>query len=317
LITLHDWLDIWLQEKAREVEDTSFDKYKLVARELKERVAPDVAMAYVQLSVLIDYIHDTAVRTSTATANKRRKTVREIWKRAFERGKIPENIAEKLSALKSSKEEARKKLAQHENKGRRPFTLEEFETLLGSMEPADEWYGMSLLGLYGGQRLMDNAKADTKHIKDGVWQPFTGKTKKGRVVVLAAPVLKWLEEYGPKSGAIFPTLSKVSRKESAKLSNMFRRKLEKAGLVSRMPHRRRIRDEHEGTESKRVSELSYHSLRHTTQSWLSDAGVSRIISMAHVGHDDSRTSDRYTHVGVAALKRAVKKLPQVVGKKSA
>jgi integrase len=65
-----------------------------------------------------------------------------------------------------------------------------------------------------------------------------------------------------------------------------------------------------------VSEISFHSLRHTNVSLLKNAGVSDAVAQDLVGHESAEVSRLYTHIEDKTKRRAVNKLP-VIGERSA
>ena len=70
------------------------------------------------------------------------------------------------------------------------------------------------------------------------------------------------------------------------------------------------RTEVEGDESKgrKVSQLSFHSFRHSLASHLHAAGVSPELRMKITGHSDSKVHGNYTHTEVETLREALEKL---------
>lgn len=70
------------------------------------------------------------------------------------------------------------------------------------------------------------------------------------------------------------------------------------------------RTEVEGDDSKgrKVSQLSFHSFRHSLASHLAAAGVSPELRMKITGHSDSKVHGNYTHTEVETLREALEKL---------
>ena len=61
-----------------------------------------------------------------------------------------------------------------------------------------------------------------------------------------------------------------------------------------------------GRDGKRKGNaLSFHCLRHTATSLLKNAGVSEAVAMDIIGHDSRAISANYTHIEVAAKRKAV------------
>ena len=66
-----------------------------------------------------------------------------------------------------------------------------------------------------------------------------------------------------------------------------------------------------GMGKRQFSPLSFHSLRHSFNSALANAGVSQELRMKLTGHKTLEVNRRYTHHELAPLKRAVETLPSV------
>ena len=68
-----------------------------------------------------------------------------------------------------------------------------------------------------------------------------------------------------------------------------------------------------GRSSKReTSELSFHCLRHTATSMLKNAGVSDAVARDIIGHDSEAISRQYTHIDLAAKRKAIEALPDIL-----
>mgnify|MGYP002634855697 CR=1 FL=1 len=300
-VSLYAFCDKWLTRRKLEVAPRSYEKYAQVVRELKAAIPESVAMAHVTTRRLVDVRDDFASRISLSTANDYAKIIRMIFNDAFLTGAISENPAQRIKPLNASREKK-------ERVQRRPFRIDEVEAILDTMEPEEEWYGMVLLGVYSGQRLRDVASAQREHIIDGVWVFKSRKTNLPMRVVLAIPVIKWLKKHAPKTGPLFPKNSEA--KQSSILSNRFYRIMSDAGLVPRRSHAKKADGKGRAAE-RTLSELGFHCFRHTTQTWLMESGASRELAMAHVGHEDEKTSRGYTHIGVDTLKGVVTKMPAI------
>jgi integrase len=65
----------------------------------------------------------------------------------------------------------------------------------------------------------------------------------------------------------------------------------------------------QGKGTRKFTKRSFHSLRHSFNSALANAGVAEEIRMKLTGHASKAMNDRYTHLQVAALKNAVTAIP--------
>jgi integrase len=109
---------------------------------------------------------------------------------------------------------------------------------------------------------------------------------------------------------LFPQAYAIAVKETAdsRLSQQFYDHLVLAGLAKK-------RDKEatgEGRSKKRnVSDISFHSLRHTATSLLKNAGVSEAVAMDIIGHDSKAISSHYTHIDDKAKREALAKMPKL------
>jgi integrase len=85
--------------------------------------------------------------------------------------------------------------------------------------------------------------------------------------------------------------------------------LVKAGLVNPRP---KDKNSGKGHSVKRtVSELTFHSLRHNTTSWLKRAGVPESVVRNIIGHESAQVSREYTHMDDETKRKAIRNLPDI------
>ena len=60
-----------------------------------------------------------------------------------------------------------------------------------------------------------------------------------------------------------------------------------------------------------MSELSFHSFRHSAVTMLKASGLSDVFAREIVGHESAEISRQYTHLSTDDLRRAMKRLPDV------
>jgi integrase len=102
-------------------------------------------------------------------------------------------------------------------------------------------------------------------------------------------------------------------KRTGQLSNFFRDEiLVAAGLAAPRSHKATGRGRY---VSRAVSELSFHSLRHSAVTFLKAAGASDALARAIVGHESEAVSRAYTHLDTEHMRDAVSKLPDVTREK--
>jgi integrase len=81
---------------------------------------------------------------------------------------------------------------------------------------------------------------------------------------------------------------------------MFKRTVQKAGLDPMIIQGKGIR---------KFSRRSFHSLRHSFNSALANAGVTQEVRMKLTGHADARINKNYTHLRDETLKNAMEAMP--------
>jgi integrase len=107
---------------------------------------------------------------------------------------------------------------------------------------------------------------------------------------------------------LFPQASKA--KTVGHLSNGFRSIMADAGLVEgrKADHSSTGKGR---TTKRQVSELSFHSLRHSAVTFLKASGASDVLAREIVGHDSAAVSRSYTHLATEDLRPAIDNLPDV------
>jgi len=63
-----------------------------------------------------------------------------------------------------------------------------------------------------------------------------------------------------------------------------------------------------------LSNLSFHSLRHSFNSAMANAGISQEVRQKLTGHTSAETNKVYTHHELEALRAAVSVIPSIGGK---
>ena len=64
-----------------------------------------------------------------------------------------------------------------------------------------------------------------------------------------------------------------------------------------------------GEKGRARSSLSFHSLRHSFNSAMANAGVSQELRQLLTGHASKAINDRYTHTDLETLRKAVGSVP--------
>jgi integrase len=306
--TAGDFLKKWAEDRKGDTSARTSAAYGQVAREflasLGDRADRDISQ--IGKADVAKYRDGVRARTSVATANKLLKYLRVALGAAWKDGLAPDNPAAKLDTIRRGADDRGK---------RRPFTVKELKTIL--THATGEWKGIILFGLYTGQRLKDIARLTWQNIdpEGNVLRFETGKTGRRMEIPLASPLLAHLQTMpagDDPSAPLFSEAFAIASKEGSdsRLSQQFHGLLVSAGLASaRLPNRM---SKGIGRAAPReLSEISFHSLRHTATSLLKNAGVSEAVAMDIIGHDTEAMSRIYTTITETAKRKAIAKMPDV------
>jgi integrase len=296
--SIKSWMANWLTAKSKETRPTTYDRYKRVIEcfaEFLGKAKCENDLATLDTSDVTAFRNSEANERSRGTANLSVKVLRVCFHDAVRQKLIANNPASDVKLLDAD-----------EGK-RRPFTLSEIKRILKACD--DEWRGLVLFGLYLGQRLGDLAKLTWRAVNlERNEIAFTARKTGRRIVLpLVQPLVDYLtslESTDNPNAYIFPNAA--AHKLTASLSNQFRGILVEAGLVEARDYSTK------GSASTReVSEISFHSLRHSAVTMLKASGLSDVFAREIVGHESVAVSRQYTHLSTDDLRKAMKRLPDV------
>ena len=302
--TTEDYLHNWLKRKQIESSEATADRYASLVQRFLTRIGAKAKRDIMHLnSKDISKARDEVSKKLTpSTANMMVKVIRTALNQALRDGFIDTNEANKVTLIK-----------RHEKANRRPFSQREIRRLL---KAADfEWQGIILCGLYTGQRLTDIALLTWENL-DLVNENLNFHTRKTNRS-MALPLAKQLKEYFDKIPAgddpkapLFPTAyaRRIRNNNAGPLSNQFNKVMVKAGLAEHKSHQSTGKGR---TSKRKLNELSFHCLRHTATSMLKNAGVSDAVARDIIGHDSEAISRQYTHIDLAAKRKAIEALPDL------
>jgi integrase len=300
--SIKSWCETWLEAKAIEAEESTHDRYKRIVERFIEFVGAKGRrdLSTLQANDIARFRDREAKERASATANLSLKVLRVCFGEAVRQGLLTINPAVRVKLLKSTKESKR-----------RAFTLSEIKRILKACGDDVEWRGLVLFGLYLGQRLGDLAKLTWRAVNFESGEIAFTARKTGRRIVL--PLLQPLSDYlsalpasDNPNAFIFPRAA--SAKRTASLSNQFREILSDAGLVERRGHKAIKRGR---AQARELSEISFHSLRHSAVTMLKASGLSDVFAREIVGHESTAISRQYTHLSTDDLRNAMQRLPDV------
>ncbi|HEY4273207.1 MAG TPA: tyrosine-type recombinase/integrase [Candidatus Udaeobacter sp.] len=310
--SLRAFADSWLTGIKPQLSPRSYPKYKLTVQSFVSSLGGAADRDLIGFGarddiLILRFRDDLANRLAAASVNTRLKIVKQMFKAAAQRFKI-ESPAHFVSGV-------RKTTAETE---RRAFTLPELGRILRAAR-ASEWEGIILAGLYTGQRLSDVAmlRWENVDLARGEIALTTRKTNRRVLLPIAAPLLDYLVDLPATDDSkafVFPRaaarLVRCREQHSGGLSNQFHDILVSAGLVQRRSHKK-AKDGSGRAARRRSSEISFHSLRHTSTSLLKNAGVPQSVVMDIIGHESRAISQIYTHVGETEKRQAMAALPSL------
>jgi integrase len=236
---------------------------------------------------------------SAVSANQSVKILRIVFNSARRQGLIGNNPADAVDLL-------------HENPDKRePFGVDQVRSILDMADP--EWKGLIMLGFYAGLRLGDAAKLtwgnlDLEHGLLIFQAQKTARRKKGdknTVIDLHRDLWNYFGgmQPGVPAAPVFPSLCHRPIGSASGLSARFKRLMDKAGVLSPLGA---------PNGSGRVFRaLSFHSLRHSFVSQLSNAGVAIEVRKELAGHSSDAISLGYTHVSRTSTAAAVNQIPSL------
>lgn len=188
---------------------------------------------------------------------------------------------------------------------REPFTASEIRALLS--HASSEWQTVIMLGAYAGMRLGDavRLKWDSVDLAGSLITFTPEKTqRKGRVVIV--PMCSALHDRlmklaGDATDYVCPDLARQGSGGRDGLSRQFKALMANADIENRVLAK--------GSGKGRTqSAKSFHSLRHSFNSALVNAGVDEKVRMDLSGHTTASVNRRYSHAELKTLRAAVEKI---------
>lgn len=298
--TLRAWCETWLSRKKVETEPTTFIRYKRVTDQFIAHLGlrAEKDLESIRTADIAGFRDHLVKNLSRSSANLAVVVLRMLFTAATKEGLLTSSPASPVDKLKLRGQSKR-----------RPFTAAELRRVLDACGDT-EWRGMVLFAIYCGARLGDIAHLTWRavNMERGEVAFATRKTGRRMVLPLAKPLRDYLTTIpaGDDANApLFPHAASI--KFTGTLSNQFRDILVDAGLTTaRGPWEGKGQD-----KARPVSELCFHSLRHSATTMLKSAGVSDALAREIIGHDSEVINRSYTHLSTEDLRAAVDKLPDI------
>jgi len=303
--TTEDYFRNWLKRKRLENSRLTAERYTSHVDRFLKHLGAKAKQDIMHLNSkdISKVLEKASEELATSTVNMMVKVIRAALKQAHRDGFVDTNEGTRVTLIKRS-----------EKPKRRPFTLGEIRELL---KAADfEWEGIILCGYYTGQRLGDIVLLTWENLDLVNSQLIfeTKKTSRSMVIPIASALKRHFEKLPAGDNPVAPLFpsayaSRIRNDKVGPLSNQFRKIMVNADLVKAFDHKSKGK----GRSAKReVSELSFHCLRHTTTSAFHNAGVGGAVAQDLIGHDSEAISRQYTHIDMAAKRRAIESLPDIL-----
>jgi integrase len=272
----------------------TMDRYRQVIRDFIMSLGSraNLELSHVTPKDVLAYRNSITGTGKTArTANLSVKVVSAAFNAAVRQHIIESNPATALESLPVKAEE----------KG--TFTRTQVSKLVGAAD--GDWRCAILLGYYTGARLSDVANMRWSAVD---WSNkiirFTASKTAKPVILPLHPQLEreLLKSAGIGNAPMFLTLAGRGTGGKHGLSGRFNAIMEKAGVEGKRT---------QASGGRKLSSLSFHSLRHSFNSALANAGVSQEIRQKLTGHASPEMNAIYTHHELEPLRAAIHVIPSV------
>jgi integrase len=318
--TTESWLRDWLRGKEVSKSPGTHVKYSHTVESFLSHLGTRAKLNLAAISS-----KDIAgYRDAQISSGKHPNTVHYLVKQL----RIPFNAARRQGIITHNPAESvelpnKAKMEDGSDATRDVFTPEQIKELLDTSTAKDkkgtpifetgiEWRGAILLAYYTGARLQDVANITWSGV-DLPFKTLTYRAKKtGKIVIIPLhPELEahLLELDAPDSGKafVFPRLAGLGTGGRSGLSMTFSRIMARAGIAGEV-----LREAKKGGQGRTVRSLTFHSLRHSFNSAMANAGVAQEIRMKLTGHTSTEMNKGYTHLEMESLRMGISALPRII-----
>ncbi len=302
--SIAEWLRTWVEGKEQTKSKDTARRYRQVTRDFIAQIGDRAKLNVGQVTVadLQAYRRvELASGKSPRTCNLLMTILGAALNAARRQGLIVSNPAEALESLPE------------ENIERDVFSSEQLAALLATAK--GEWKGMILVGFLTGARLLDVAlmRWGCIDLSARLICYVPRKTKKQVTVPLHPALENYLRGLLPPrapTAFVFPELAAIGAKVGSAgqdgLSTTFKRLMKASGVAGTVIRERT-------GKGRSVNSLSYHSLRHSFNSAMANAGVAQEVRQKLTGHTSPEMNKIYTHHEIASLRAAIALIPRIGG----
>jgi integrase len=303
--TVEKYLSDWLEEEKPTVSENSYTKKNQAVRLFLESLG-DRKLLSLEAITKTDIVK---FRDRLSDGGRRAVTVNQLVRKIIAQ---PFRAAQKEGLIRIDPV-AGLKAVRGDHVEKHIFTAQQVQRLINVAK--DDWKGMVIAGFYTGARLGDVANLTWGNVD--LFERTITFTQKKTGAKIKIPIAEDLHSYlmtlpmkdSPKA-PVFSTLYGKTSAGKSGLSMAFGRLMERAGIEQGT-----IRERGKGV-GRKVSARSFHSLRHSFNTVLTNSGVPQELRMKLTGHSSVEMNAVYSHHELALIRGALEHLPRLnVGSK--
>ncbi len=291
-VSLGKLFDQWIDGKSRRTAESTQKLYADAKRHLKDALgdkafaAPAHLLTKRDIDKALGHLQDVGLRASTINLSL------SVWKSVF-REAVKDDVLTKNPAADV------KGIPTTDSQKRAPFTPQEVRAMMAHADTTEEWRGLILVAAHSAIRMKDCSTLRKSNIVDGLIILKPSKTERLDKVIsvpVTASLAAWID--AQPGDVLFPTLSTAKK---ATLSMGFKAIMARANVPA--------------TVTKPTGEVlvrSFHSLRHSANSWMANAGVDVGTRQEILGHSSAAQNQEYTTLDAETRRKAITLLPDLL-----